>query len=691
MVGKKKAVSFIMLVAVMFGVNSQYAEAEEHIEEVNVDENMLQPSEVPRKKNSKKSSTAVNSRTFVPKEELENIQQLQKNYRLVFDNLPMGEKYSTKPVLSNGVYQLGVLKEDQRTSIEKQINFYRTLAGVKAIPYTNEADDIAQHGAMGMAAIGQQTHFIEKFEKPEDMSEEFWKKACVATNSSNIHSSIEEQTFDHHANAFMIDYGDTNKSVGHRSGILSLTADSLGVGYAKTPKETEYQYYTTLYKKTTYKAFSEYDEEKIVQWPTAENFPYEAYNKDNPYAGTYYKDHKDPSERAKYEKNMRWSVFLHQNGYYLPESEIRVFLIDNESGIETEMKTDNNDGELTVEDISRPSVSSGFDTISFRPNNDYVVKKDTLYTVKILGIQKEGKTIDYQYNTRLVGMYDHYEADKEQVTEITVTPKKNKLAIGEKKVLSSVISPKEAEGSTLDWQSENPQIATVDSSGKVTAVGAGKVTITASAQNGKVANSAEIEVVAGPILVESLFPVYEHYYNINVNEEFKLYAFVFPENATNKEYTFFGMPKDEAFITIDNQKKTFKASKRGQYWVWMKSADGNFNTGDSIVCYLIDVGPGFGGSTSGYQHRIPVESVTLDKKKIEVAVGEKFTLTHAITPANAASKYVSYLSSDKDIVQDRKELKQSSATFEAKSKGKTTITVVSHNGKKTDICEVTVR
>lgn len=165
-----------MLVAVMFGVNSQYAEAEEHIEEVNVDENMLQPSEVPRKKNSKKSSTAVNSRTFVPKEELENIQQLQKNYRLVFDNLPMGEKYSTKPVLSNGVYQLGVLKEDQRTSIEKQINFYRTLAGVKAIPYTNEADDIAQHGAMGMAAIGQQTHFIEKFENQKICQRSFGRR-----------------------------------------------------------------------------------------------------------------------------------------------------------------------------------------------------------------------------------------------------------------------------------------------------------------------------------------------------------------------------------------------------------------------------------------------------------------------------------------------------------------------------------
>ena len=76
------------------------------------------------------------------------------------------------------------------------------------------------------------------------------------------------------------------------------------------------------------------------------------------------------------------------------------------------------------------------------------------------------------------------------VTGITVTPDKATLTkAGENLQLTANVSPSYATNKNVTWTSDNEAVVTVDSTGKVTAVGNGTATITATTPNGKTAIS----------------------------------------------------------------------------------------------------------------------------------------------------------------------------------------------------------
>ena len=67
------------------------------------------------------------------------------------------------------------------------------------------------------------------------------------------------------------------------------------------------------------------------------------------------------------------------------------------------------------------------------------------------------------------------------ITKVTLKDTKANLYIGESKNLSATVSPKDATNKAVKWKSSNEKIATVSSSGKVTAKASGKCVITATA------------------------------------------------------------------------------------------------------------------------------------------------------------------------------------------------------------------
>lgn len=65
-------------------------------------------------------------------------------------------------------------------------------------------------------------------------------------------------------------------------------------------------------------------------------------------------------------------------------------------------------------------------------------------------------------------------------TSVTIsTPQKTNLIVGETLTLSAVVLPETTTDKTVVWSSSNSSVATVDNTGKVTAIGSGEVTITA--------------------------------------------------------------------------------------------------------------------------------------------------------------------------------------------------------------------
>lgn len=81
-----------------------------------------------------------------------------------------------------------------------------------------------------------------------------------------------------------------------------------------------------------------------------------------------------------------------------------------------------------------------------------------------------------------------------KVKKITIEGK-GKMKVGETQTLIASILPEFAENKDLKWKSSSRKIATVDENGVVTALKKGKVTITATAQDGsKVTGTFTIKV-----------------------------------------------------------------------------------------------------------------------------------------------------------------------------------------------------
>ena len=71
--------------------------------------------------------------------------------------------------------------------------------------------------------------------------------------------------------------------------------------------------------------------------------------------------------------------------------------------------------------------------------------------------------------------------DSVAVSSVVVIPTTLELNPEQTEQLTAQVSPDNADDKTVTWSSANKTIATVDASGKVTAVGSGQITITATA------------------------------------------------------------------------------------------------------------------------------------------------------------------------------------------------------------------
>lgn len=91
------------------------------------------------------------------------------------------------------------------------------------------------------------------------------------------------------------------------------------------------------------------------------------------------------------------------------------------------------------------------------------------------------------------------------VSSVSISGSTAALTVGSTRNLSAVITPSNATNKNVVWTSSNSSIATVNSSGKVTAVSPGQVTITVKTDDGAHTNSVNIQI-------ESATPADVHQY-----------------------------------------------------------------------------------------------------------------------------------------------------------------------------------
>ena len=269
------------------------------------------------------------------------------------------------------------------------------------------------------------------------------------------------------------------------------------------------------------------------------------------------------------------------------------------------------------------------------------------------------------------------------VSSISLDQTTLSLQPGGSATLTSTVGPDNATDKTVTWNSSNPAVATVDASGKVTAVAVGEAVITAQAGD----KTAECKVTVLPIPVSSV-TLNKTELELKIGDSETLVATVGPDNATDKSVTW--SSSNASVATVDQNGK-ITAIAVGEASITAKAGE---KTAECLVKILPEAvqpgqneGIGYGDeitSTPNQPVIIPVESITLDTVTQELRVGESVTLVATVGPDNATDKTVNWSSSDGNVAKV-----EGSGIITGLSVGEATITAKA--GEKTAECKVIVK
>lgn len=152
------------------------------------------------------------------------------------------------------------------------------------------------------------------------------------------------------------------------------------------------------------------------------------------------------------------------------------------------------------------------------------------------------------------------------------------IVVGSQREFTAVISPENVTDKTIAWFSSNPQIATVDENGVLTAIKEGKTVLSVSTADGKIQDKVDIYIVKTAVKpgVDSVTSVVlaEPNVTIRVGETFKIEATAMPLTAPERGIWYVNETKD--LITVDKN-GLVTGVKPGSARVTVGSQDGKRN------------------------------------------------------------------------------------------------------------------
>ncbi|WP_051775520.1 Ig-like domain-containing protein [Paenibacillus tyrfis] len=291
---------------------------------------------------------------------------------------------------------------------------------------------------------------------------------------------------------------------------------------------------------------------------------------------------------------------------------------------------------------------------------------DTLLATGLSGKYSEGNRIRVRDTSELMNVTEIV-----PVTGVKLNTSAISMTVGGTEMLTATVEPANATNKAVTWKSSDPNVATVDASGKVTAVGAGTAAITATTVDGSYTAAAEVNVsipatsigVTGVKLNASAI-------SMTAGGTEMLTATVEPANATNKAVTW--KSSDPNVATVDASGKV-TAVGAGTATITVTTVDGSY-TAAAEVNVSIPV-------TS-----IGVTGVKLNTSAISMTAGVTEMLTATVEPANATNKAVTWKSSDPNVGTV-----DASGKVTAVGAGTATITVTTVDGgyQATSVIQVT--
>lgn len=272
-------------------------------------------------------------------------------------------------------------------------------------------------------------------------------------------------------------------------------------------------------------------------------------------------------------------------------------------------------------------------------DNDDSTCLNNVATITLKHIFQGTKTISCTYwyyyfgdNGSTMPAYKKYETVQYYVicnkVGITLYPTSMTMDIGDSRTLQWQFSPASSNpAATASFTSSNSSVATVDLYGKVTAVGAGTASITATTNYW---TTATCQVTVNPTLATSI-SLNQTSMNLPIGSSQKLTATVLPAGTSDKSVTW--TSSDESIATVD--------------------ANGNVTgvaSGLATITATTNDGSNLSASCAVTVTQVTANSIRLDKTELEMNIGETYKLTATVLPSGASQR-VTWTSSDPSIAR----------------------------------------
>lgn len=250
------------------------------------------------------------------------------------------------------------------------------------------------------------------------------------------------------------------------------------------------------------------------------------------------------------------------------------------------------------------------------------------------------------------------------VKSLTLNKASTKLDVGASETLTATITPENATHKEVRWVSSDPTVASIDDTGKITALKKGFCTITAYSFGDAFSASCEVEVYARVTGVELTQKSLEMY----VGDRVSLKANVLPADANNPAVTW--LSSSSTYAKVNSATGVVTAMKAGSATITVKTTEGAFT--DKCEITVI-------------QGTEPVTGITLDKTSLHLCINGYYELYAAVLPVNALDKKVIWTSSSTSIATV-----DSNGKVTGKDAGTAEITATTNEGGFIAKCTVTV-
>lgn len=262
-------------------------------------------------------------------------------------------------------------------------------------------------------------------------------------------------------------------------------------------------------------------------------------------------------------------------------------------------------------------------------------------------------------------------------TSVSLTKK------GQTYQLKATASPSNATNKSVTWQSNNTKVVTVNSAGRLTAVGNGSATITVTAKDGSKKTATCKVTVKIPTVVKVN--------NVSLNkndlaltskgQSYQLSASVSPSNASNKSVKWTsGNPK---VATVSSSGKV-TAVANGNTTITATAADGS---GKKDICAVtVNIPKPADPTPTPTPSVVKVSSVSLNPSSLSLTKkGQTARLSATVSPSNATNKSINWSSSNSNVAT------VNNGVVTAVGNGSATITATAADGSgKRASCSVTV-